>query len=100
MHRGFFYLGGGWRAYHRRPLEVGGGAPAAEGHHEHDDVVEAAVLGDGAAVDEAEAGQGHPSANPAGTRGPAAWWLVVFRRPAAFSPRSPLQRWARVAGGT
>src|SRR2546428_12604744 len=36
-------------------LEVGRGAPAAEGHHEEDDVMEAAVGVDGAAVDEAEA---------------------------------------------
>src|SRR5437773_8346906 len=35
--------------------EVGGVAPAAEGHDEHDHVVEAAVGVDGSAVDEAEA---------------------------------------------
>src|SRR5439155_1374696 len=37
-------------------LEVGRGAPAAEGHHEEDDVMEAAVGVDGAAVDEAWGG--------------------------------------------
>ena len=36
-----------------RPSEVGGGAPAAKGHGEQDDVVEASVPVDGGAVDAA-----------------------------------------------